>query len=229
MHEVIGHASGQIEIGVGTPKETLKNYASCLEEARADLVALYYIMDEKLVTMGIMPSVEVGMAEYDGYIRNGMMTQLFRIEPGANIEEAHMRNRSLIAHWVFEKGAKENVIQKVVKNNKTYFVINDYGKLRVLFGQLLREIQRVISKGDYNAGKNLVETYGVKVDQTLLKEVKERYATLNTKAYRGFIQPKLTAQMEGDKVKSVSISYPKDFTEQMLEFGNTYGLLPVLN
>lgn len=229
MHEVIGHASGQIEKGVGTPKETLKNYASTLEEARADLVALYYILDEKLVQMGVMPSTEVGMAEYEGYIRNGLMLQLFRIEPNKNIEEAHMRNRAIVARWVFEKGAKDNVIQKITKEGKTFFVINDYAALRKLFGELLKEIQRIISKGDYKAGMSLVENYGVKVDQSLLKEVKDRYSKLSTKPYSGFIQPKLVAVEKDGKITDVKVEYPKSFLEQMLEYGKDYGLLPVKN
>ena len=153
MHEVIGHASGKINAGVGTTDQTLKNYAGVLEEARADLVALYYVMDQKLVDIGVMPSLEVGKAQYDYYILNGMMTQLNRIEPGKNLEEAHMRNRQMIASWAFEKGAKEKVIEKQSRGGKTYFVINDYNKLCELFGQLLREIQRIKSEGDFIAGK----------------------------------------------------------------------------
>src|SRR5690606_27850051 len=183
MHECIGHASGQINPGVGTPDKTLKNYASTLEEARADLVALYYVMDQKLVDIGVMPSLEVGKAEYDSYIMNGLISQLTRIKPGHNLEEAHMRNRQLNAMWVYEKGKKDNVIEFVKQNGKTYTKINDYQKLRVLFGNLLREIQRIKSEGDYQAGKNLVENYGVKVDQALLKEVLERFAKLNVKPY----------------------------------------------
>ncbi len=229
MHEVIGHASGQIEKGKGTPKETLKNYASTLEEARADLVALYYILDDKLVQMGVMPSTEVGMAEYESYIRNGLMLQLYRIEEGKNIEEAHMRNRAIVARWVFEKGTKGNVIQKVSKNGKTYFVINDYAALRTLFGDLLREIQRIISQGDFKAGMALVEGYGVKVDQELLKEVKARYSKLAAKPYSGFVQPKLIAVEKDGKITDVKVEYPKSFVEQMLEYGKDYGLLPVKN
>ncbi|MFM8432693.1 MAG: dipeptidyl-peptidase 3 family protein [Bacteroidota bacterium] len=229
MHEVIGHASGQINKGVGTTDETLKNYAGVLEEARADLVGLYYIMDPKLVELGVMPTVEVGKAQYDSYIMNGMMTQLNRIEPGDNLEEAHMRNRQLNASWAFEKGAKDKVIEKVVRNGKTYFVINDYDKLRQLFGQLLKEIQRIKSEGDFNSGKALVENYGVKVDQTLLKEVHARYEKLNVAPYMGFIQPKLVPIMEGDKITDVRIEYQKDFIDQMLEYGKIYSLLPVKN
>ena len=229
MHECIGHASGQINPGVETTDKTLKNYASTLEEARADLVALYFILDQKLIDIGVMPSLEVGKAEYDSYIMNGLITQLTRIKPGNNLEEAHMRNRQLNAKWVYEMGKKDNVIEMVKKDGKTYTKINDYNKLRDLFGQLLREIQRIKSEGDYNAGKNLVESYGVKVDQQLLKEVLERYAKLNIKPYKGFIQPKLTPVMNGNEITDVKISYPESFFEQMLEYGKKYSFLPVEN
>ena len=229
MHEVIGHASGKINDGVGTTDQTLKNYAGVLEEGRADLVGLYYIMDKKLIDIGVMPTLEVGKAQYDNYIMNGMMTQLNRIEPGKNLEEAHMRNRQLIASWVYEKGKKDNVIEKVVRNNKTYFVIHDYDKLRVLFGDLLCEIQRIKSEGDFNAGKNLVENYGVKVDQAILKEVHERYEKLNVAPYMGFIQAKLVPVMDGDKITDVKVEYPKDFISQMLEYGKEYSFLGITN
>lgn len=229
MHEVIGHASGQIEEGVGQPHETLKNYASALEEGRADLVALYYLMDQKLVDIGVMPSLDYGKAAYDEYITKGIMVQLSRLKLGDNIEEAHMRNRQMIAIWAYEKGKAENVIEKKVENGKTYFVVNDYQKLRKLFGELLREIQRIKSQGDYEAGKNLIENYGVKVDQDLHKEVLDRYATLKMAPYQGFIQPKLTPVMKDGKVADVKISYPKNFVGQMMEYGKTYGYLPVMN
>ena len=229
MHEVIGHASGQTNPGVGNSGETLKNYASTLEEARADLVALYYAIDPMLVDIGVMPSTEVGKAEYDNYIMNGMMTQLYRIKPGDNLEESHMRNRQLNASWAYEKGKKDNVIERVVRNGKTYFVINDYNKLRTLFGELLREIQRIKSEGNYEAGKNLVETYGVIVDQDLLQEVHRRYEPLNVAPYNGFIQPRLVPVMEGDKITDVKIEYPTDFLQQMLEYGKDYAFLPVVN
>ena len=187
LHEVIGHASGKLNPGVGTPKETLKNYASTLEEARADLVGLYYLPDEKLVEIGISPNAEgIGKAAFDGYIRNGLMTQLIRLNLGDDIEEAHMRNRQLVAAWAFEKGAADNVIEKVQKDGKTYFKINDYGKLRVLFGELLKEIQRIKSEGDFESGKALVETYGVKVDQKIHKEVLERNSQFKSAPYSGF-------------------------------------------
>ena len=229
MHEVIGHASGQINPGVGTPDQTLKNYAGTLEDARADLVALYYILDPKLVEMGIMPSLDVGKAGYDKYIVNGIMTQLFRIQPGHQLEEAHMRNRQLIAGWAFEKGRTENVIERFMRDGKTYFRINDYEKLRGLFGQLLREIQHIKSEGDFAAAKNLVETYGVKVDQTLLTEVHRRYAPLNIAPYMGFIQPKLVPVQRGNDITDVKVEYPTDFLAQMLEYGRDYAFLPLHN
>jgi dipeptidyl-peptidase-3 len=229
MHECIGHASGQLNPGVETPEKTLKNYASCLEEGRADLVALYYIMDQKLVDIGVAPSTEVGKAEYDNYMMNGLMTQLTRLKLGDNVEEAHMRNRQLIAKWAFEKGKPNNVVEMVKRNGKTYVQINDYVQLRTLFGQLLREIQRIKSEGDFNAGKNLVETYGVKVDPVLHKEVLDRYAKLNVKPYRGFIQPKLVPVMDGDKISDVKIEYPTSFFAQMMEYGKNYSFLPLKN
>jgi dipeptidyl-peptidase-3 len=229
MHECIGHASGQINPGIETPDKTLKNYASTLEEARADLVALYYVMDQKLIDIGVMPNFEVGKAEYDNYILNGLMTQLTRIKPGDNIQEAHMRNRQLNAGWAYEMGKKDNVIEFVKINGKTYTKINDYKRLRQLFGQLLREIQRIKSEGDYDAGKNLVETYGVKVNQDIHKEVLARYAKLNIKPYKGFIQPKLVPVMNGKEIADVKVIYPTSFYEQMLEYGKKYSFLPVNN
>ncbi len=229
MHECIGHASGQINPGVGTPDKTLKNYASTLEEARADLVALYYIMDPKLVQIGVMPSLEVGKAEYDNYMMNGLMTQLTRLNLGDKLEEAHMRNRALNAYWVYEKGKKDNVVEFIKKDGKTYVQINDYDKLRTLFGELLKEIQRVKSEGDFNAGKNLVETYGVKVNPELHKEVLERYKKLNLKPYKGFVQPRLVPVMDGDKVADVKLEYPTSFYEQMMEYGKNYSFLPAIN
>ena len=236
MHEVIGHASGQLNPGVGETNETLKNYASTLEEARADLVALYYVFDQKLVDIGVMPSLDAGKAEYDAFIKNGLLIQLARIQPGENVEEAHMRNRQLIAKWVYEKGLPENlpdgktgVIEKKVKDGKTYFVINDYNKLKILFGQLLREIQRIKSEGDYASGKNLVENYGVKVDQEIHKEVLERYKKLNISPYAGFINPKLVPVMNGNQIIDIKIEYPEDFTKQMLEYSKEFSFLPTYN
>ena len=229
MHECIGHASGQINEGVETTDKTLKNYASCLEEARADLVGLYYIMDKKLVDIGVMPSLEVGKAEYDSYIMNGLMTQLTRIKLGDDIEEAHMRNRQLNAKWVYEKGKKDNVIQFVKKGQKTYVQINDYVKLRMLFGDLLREIQRIKSEGDFKAGQALVENFGVKVDQALHKEVLSRFNTLGIKPYRGFIQPQLQLIAEKGVFTDVKVTYPTSFFQQMMDYGKQYSFLPVKN
>jgi len=229
MHEVIGHASGKINKGVGDPDQTLKNYASTLEEARADLVALYYILDPKLVEIGVMPSLEVGKCEFDGYIRNGLITQLTRIPLGENLEEAHMRNRQLIAKWAYEKGKAENVIEFVKRDGKTFVKVNNYDKLRELFGQLLKEIQRVKSEGDYKAATELVEGYGVKVDQELLKEVRERFLKLNVAPYKGFVQPILTPVMTGGKITDVKVEYPNNFLQNQLELGKKYSLLPNIN
>jgi dipeptidyl-peptidase-3 len=229
LHEVIGHASGKINPGVGTPKQTLKNYASAIEEARADLVALYYIMDQKLVDIGVMSTLDVGKAEYNSYIRNGLMLQLRRIEPGNNIEESHMRNRQAISKWVYEKGKADNVIEKKVKDGKTYFVINDYQKLRDLFGQLLRETQRITSEGDFEAAKNFIENYGVKVDTELHSEILDRYSNLNVAPYKGFINPRLVPVYEGEKITEVKIEYPDNFTEQMMFYGKNYSFLPTSN
>ncbi|MDQ2656236.1 MAG: dipeptidyl peptidase 3, partial [Bacteroidota bacterium] len=227
LHEVIGHASGQMIPGVSA--DALKNYASTLEEGRADLVALYYITDPKLVDIGVQESVDAGKAEYDTYITNGLLLQLRRLEEGENIEESHMRNRQMVSAWVFEKGTPENVIEKKVENGKTYFVINDYEKLRKLFGDLLKEVQRIKSTGDFEAGKSLVETYGVIADQDLMREVKQRYQQFDAKPYSGFIQPKLVPVMDGDKITDVKIEYPDDFVEQMMEYGKSYSFLPLYN
>jgi dipeptidyl-peptidase-3 len=229
MHEVIGHASGQINKGVGDPDQTLKNYASTLEEARADLVALYYVYDQKLVDLGVMPNLEVGKCEYDGYMRNGLITQLTRIELGDHLEEAHMRNRQLVAAWAMEKGKADNVVEWVKKDGKTYVRVNDYAKLRDLFGQLLREIQRIKSEGDYAAATALVEGYGVKVDQALLKEVRDRFAKLNTAPYKGFVQPQLKATLNGEEVKDVTVTYPDNFLQNQLELSKKYSFLPAYN
>jgi dipeptidyl-peptidase-3 len=216
LHEVVGHASGKLEAGIGTPKETLKSYASTLEEGRADLVALFYLLNPKMIELGLMESLEIGKAEYDSYIRNGLMAQLRRIEKGEIIEEAHMRNRQLVAGWVYEKGQTENVIEKKIKEGKTYFVINDYEKLQVLFGDLLSEIQRIKSKGDYEAGKNLVENYGVQVDPAIHAEVLERSEKLGIAPYGGFINPRLVAEEKDGNIVNVTVEYPEDFSEQMM-------------
>jgi dipeptidyl-peptidase-3 len=229
MHECIGHASGQINPGVETTDKTLKNYASCLEEARADLVGLYFIMDPKTVELGVMPNLDVAKAQYDNYITNGLIMQLTRLKMGDNLEEAHMRNRQLNAKWAYEMGKKDNVIEFIKLDGKTFVRINDYNKLRELFGQLLREIQRIKSEGDYAAGKALVEGYGVQVDQELLKEVLTRFATLGLKPYKGFIQPKLVPVMKGNEITDVKVIYPTSFFQQMMEYGKEYSFLPAKN
>lgn len=229
MHECIGHASGQINEGVETTDKTLKNYASALEEARADLVGLYYVMDQKLVDIGVMPSLEVGKAEYDSYMMNGLMTQLTRLKIGDKIEEAHMRNRALNAYWVYEHGKKDNVVEFVRRNGKTYVQVNDYVKLRALFGELLREIQRIKSEGDFKAGQSLVETYGVNVNEALHREVLDRYTRLGVKPYRGFIQPRLVPVIKAGVITDVKAEYPESFFAQMIEYGRKYAFLPVEN
>ena len=226
LHECLGHGSGQLAPGVQS--DALKNYGSTLEEARADLFALYYLGDPKLVELGLVPSFDVAKAEYATYILNGLMTQLTRIQPGKDVEEAHMRNRKLIAEWCYEKG-EGKVIEKVVKNNKTYFVVNDYQKLRGLFGDLLREIQRIKSEGDYEAGRALVETYGVKVDPTLHAEVLERYAKLNLEPYSGFVNPIYKPVMENGQIIDVLLEYTDDYAGQMLEYSKEYSFLPSVN
>lgn len=226
LHEVIGHASGKINKGVGQPSETLKNYASTLEEARADLVGLYYIMDQKLVDLKLIPSLEVGKAQYDSYIRNGLMTQLQRLDLGKNVEEEHMQNRQLVAAWVYEKGLKDKVIVKVVKNGKTFYDIKDYAKLRILFGELLKEIQRITSEGDYQAGKTLVETYGVKVDHKIHAEVLKRVKPLDLAPYNGFVHPIYLpiVNMKGEII-DIKVENKQTFIEQMLYYGRRYHYL----
>jgi dipeptidyl-peptidase-3 len=228
LHEVVGHASGQLKPGVGTPKETLKNYASTLEEARADLVALYFIFDPELIKMGLINSLEVGKTEYDGYIRNGLLVQLRRIELGNIIEESHMRNRMLVASWAFEKGRGENVIERIVRDGKSYYKIHDYEKLRALFAELLIIIQNIKSEGDYETGRKLVEEYAVKVDVSCHKEVIERVAKLNIPPYNGFVNPELIAELDTDKnIKEVKVEYPTDFVQQMLSYSERYGFLRI--
>ena len=225
MHECLGHASGQLKPGISG--DMLKNYHSAIEESRADLFALYYIMDPKMEELSLLKSMKAAEAEYDGYIRNGIMTQLVRIRPGKDIEQAHMRDRAMVSHWVYEKGKDKKIIEKFVKDGKTYFRVNDYKGLRELFGQLLKEVQRITSEGDYKAAKELVETYGVKVDQELHKEVLERYKKLNIAPYSGFINPSYELVMKGDTVADVVISYPDDFTAQMMGYSKKYSFLPV--
>jgi len=223
LHEVLGHASGQLLPGVST--EALKNYHSPIEESRADLFALYYLMDGKMVELGLLPNLDGAKADYDRNIRNGLMTQLVRIQSGKTIEQAHMRGRALVAHWVYEKGKSENVISKEVKDGKTYFVINDYQKLRKLFGDLLVEVQRITSEGDYEAARDLVENYGVKVDPELHKEVLDRYSKLNLAPYGGFINPIYTPVLENGKIVDVKIEYPLDYVKQMLRYSKDYSHL----
>ncbi|MCT4615258.1 MAG: dipeptidyl peptidase 3 [Marinifilaceae bacterium] len=223
LHECLGHGSGQMKENIST--DSLKSYYSTIEEARADLFALYYIMDEKLVELGLIPSLETGKSEYDSYIRNGLMVQLSRVELGKDLEESHMRNRQLIALWVL-RNCKNNEIEKIVRDGKTYFKINDYEALRILFGDLLAEIQRIKSEGDYQKAKELVETYGVKIDLELHEEVKSRYEKLNMAAYAGFINPIYKLKYDADsKIQDVDIEYPKDFAQQMLYYSNNYSYL----
>lgn len=231
LHEVIGHASGQLNPGVGETKETLKNYASTLEEGRADLVRLYYLYSPKLQELGLVEDWEgVGKAAYDGYIRNGLMTQLIRLNLGDDVEEAHMRNRQWVSAWVFEKGAADNVIEKVTRDGKTYFNINDYAKLHELFGELLRETQRIKSEGDYAAVEALVEGYGVKVDQAIHKEVLDRNAQFTSAPYSGFVNPGLVPEMDDNgEITAIKVTQPAGFPEQMLEYSKTYSFLPTKN
>lgn len=231
LHEVIGHASGQIVEGVGTPKETLKSYASSLEEARADLVGLYFIPDKKMESLGIAGSAEdMGRTSYDGYIRNGLVTQLIRIKLGDDVEQSHMRNRQMVSKWVYERGKSENVIEKINRDGKTFFVINDYVRLRELFGELLREVQRIKSEGDFDAGKNLIETYGVKIDQDLHEEILRRNEKFNSAPYSGFINPVLVPVYNSEnEIVDISINQPKDFASQMIEYAEKYTTLPNYN
>lgn len=232
LHEVVGHASGQINEGIGQPKETLQNYASTMEEGRADLVGLYYLMDPKLQELGLTDNFrELGMAAYDGYIRNGLMTQLIRINLGDDIEEDHMVNRQWVSAWAFEQGAKENVIEKVLKENgKTYFNITNYEKLREIFGSLLRETQRIKSEGDFEAAKSLVEGYGVKVDQAIHKEVMKRNAQFTGAAYSGFVNPVLAPTLdENETISDILVKQPESFEEQMLFYSKNYNFLGTKN
>ena len=230
LHEVIGHASGKMNPGVPEPNVTLKQYSATLEEARADLVALYFMPDPKLVEWGLLPDANAFKAEYDNYIRNGLVQQLRRIPPGADLEEDHMRNRHLVAAWAFEKGTKDGVIAKETRDGKVYYDIRDYAKLRDLFGQLLREIQRIKSEGDFKSAKALVEGYGVKVDAEFVKQVKARYAKLPTKPFSGFVQPKLVAVKDASgNIKDVKVEIETDFVQQMLRYGREYSFLPVYN
>ena len=223
LHECLGHGSGQLLPGVSTT--AMGEYSSTLEEARADLFGLYYCADPKLVELGIMPDLEAYKAQYSSYIRNGIFVQFNRVELGRPNTEAHMQNRKLIAQWCYEKGAADNVIEKKVRDGKTYFVVNDYEKLRGLFGELLAEIQRIKSEGDYQAGKALVETYAVNIDPVLHKEVLERYAALELKPYGGFINPEIVPVKRAGKVVDYRIEYCDDFLKQQLDYGKRYRAL----
>lgn len=228
LHECLGHASGKLL--PGTDPDALKAHSSTLEEARADLFALYYMADPKIVELKLLPNAESYKSEYYKYMMNGLMTQLTRIEPGKNIEEAHMRNRQLIARYVFEKGQKDNVVEMKKKDGKTFVVINDYAKMRSLLGELLAEIQRIKSTGDYEAGRDLVETYGVKVDPELHKEVLNRYEKLNIAPYKGFVNPVYTAVTDKKgNITDVTISYNESYIDQMLRYSKDYSNLPTYN
>ena len=227
LHECLGHGSGQLAQGVKGGE--LRSYGSTLEEARADLFGLYYLGDEKMVELGLIPSLDVAKAGYAKYLMNGMMTQLARVELGKNVEESHMRNRKLISEWCYERGKADNVIELVKENGKTYVVVNDFDKLRALFGELLYEVQRIKSEGDYEAGKALVEQYAVKVDPVLHKEVLDRYAALGIEPYGGFVNPEYELVEQDGKVVDVKISYPANYVEQMLHYAKNYSFLPNRN
>ena len=228
LHECLGHGSGKMLPGV--TDDSLRAYGSTIEEARADLFALYYLADPKLVELGLTPDAEAYKSNYYTYIMNGLLTQVVRIKPGHNIEEAHMRNRALIAHWVYEKGKEQNTIELVKKDGKTYVKINDYEALRGLFGELLAEIQRVKSEGDFQGARALVEGYGVKVDATLHQEVLERYAKLNISPYKGFINPVYVAETDNEgNITDVKVTYGEKYDEQMLRYSRDYSGLPFIN
>lgn len=228
LHECLGHGSGKLLPGVDP--DALKAYGSTIEEARADLFGLYYVADPKLVELGLTTSADAYKAQYYTYLMNGLMTQLVRIEPGNNVEEAHMRNRQLIARWVYEKGAAEKVVELVKKDGKTYVVINDYEKVRDLFGRLLAEIQRIKSTGDYAGAHDLVEAYAVKVDPALHAEVLERYKKLNLAPYKGFVNPKYEAVTDADgTITDVTVTYDEGYAEQMLRYSKDYSTLPSVN
>ena len=228
LHEVIGHASGVLESGVDP--EVLKNYASPLEEARADLVALYYIMDPKLQEMGLVSTPDVAVTEYESYLRNGLMLQLRRLKLGDDVQQAHMRNRQMVSKWVLEKGASDSVVVLGKRDGKTFVRINDHTKLRALFGELLREVQRIKSQGDYEAGKALIETYGVKVDREIHAEVLKRSENVKSAPYSGFVNPVLEPVLDANgKITDIRIVQPKDFVEQMLDYGKRFSFLPDVN
>ena len=223
LHECLGHGSGQLL--PETSPNALGEYSSALEETRADLFGLYYLADPKLVELGILPDMEAYKAEYSSYIRNGIFTQFNRVELGKKNMEAHMQNRKLIADWCYEKGKNANVIEKKVRDGKTYFVVNDYEALRGLFGELLAEVQRIKSEGDYEAGKALVETYAINIDPALHKEVKERYASLGLKPYGGFVNPEIVPVEKDGKVVDYKLEYNDSYLDQMMKYGKKYSTL----
>ena len=227
LHECLGHGSGQLAPGVKGGE--LKSYTSTLEEARADLFGLYYLGDPKMVEIGLIPTTDVAKAQYADYIMNGMMTQFSRIELGKNVEEAHMRNRKLIAQWCYEKGKKDNVIEWVKQDGKSYIVVNDFEALRKLFGELLKEVQRIKSTGDYEAGRKLVEDYAVKIDYDLHKEVLERYKKLNLEPYSGFVNPDYELVEKDGEIVDVKLIYKTDYVEQMLHYSKEWSFLPSIN
>ncbi|MFI3285435.1 MAG: dihydrofolate reductase [Rikenellaceae bacterium] len=227
LHECLGHGSGQLAEGVNGTE--LKTYGAALEEARADLFGLYYLADPKLVELGLVPNLDVAKAQYASYIMNGMMTQLSRVEFGKDVEQSHMRNRKLISEWCYEKGSAENVIEWINENGKQYVVVNDFDKLRGLFAELLFEIQRIKSEGDFEAGKELVENYAVKIDPALHREVLDRYAALSIEPYGGFINPDFELVEQDGKVIDVKVVYPSSYTEQMMNYSKNYSPLPNIN
>ena len=228
LHECLGHGSGQLLPGVSPA--ALRSYSSTLEETRADLFGLYYIGDPKLIELGLVPSFDVAKAGYADYILNGMMTQLARIEPGKDVEESHMRNRKLIAEWCYEHGKADRVIEWVEENGKRYIVVNDFERLRELFGEMLHEVQRIKSEGDYEAGKALVEQYAVKVDPELHREVLDRYAALHIEPYGGFVNPEYEPVRDAEgRITDVRISYPADYAAQMMHYSTDYSFLPNRN
>ena len=224
LHECVGHASGKL--AEGTDPNALKNYASSLEEARADLFALYFMMDDMILELGLLPDIEAARESYDTYLRNGLLTQIVRIKPGKNIEEAHMRNRSAICHWVYEKGKAENVVEYIKSEGKTYIKIHDYNKLRVLFGKLLMEVQRIKSEGDFEAGKRIIEDFGVKIDADLHLEILARYSKLNLAPYTGFVNPNLIPVYDPNgNISDVTVEYVDDYLGQMMYYGKNWSFL----
>jgi dipeptidyl-peptidase-3 len=219
----LGHGSGQLLPGVDP--DALKAYGNTIEEARADLFALYYIADQKLVELGLTPDAEAFKSQYYTYMMNGLLTQMTRIKPGCQIEEAHMRNRALIARWCLEKGSQQNVMQLLKREGKTFLRINDYAALRDLIAQLLSEVQRIKSEGDYTAARELVEHFAISVDETLHQEILERYQRLNLAPYKGFINPRMTpVRNEKGEVVDIDVDYSETYVEQMLRYSRDYSV-----